>query len=75
MKDDFFEFLVATDQVDEFLGLKDEYKDIDKEITEIEKYILRLERNGIYTDYQKEDLEFNKKRLKELKNIKKEQQR
>ena len=75
MKDDFFEFLVATDQVDEFLGLKDEYKDIDKEIKEIEEYILRLERNGIYTDYQKEDLEFNKKRLKELKNIKKEQQR
>ena len=75
MKDDFFEFLVATDQVDEFLGLKDEYNDIDKEIKEIEKYILRLERNGIYTDYQKEDLEFNKKRLKELKNIKKEQQR
>ena len=75
MKDEFFEFLVATDQVDEFLGLKDEYKDIDKEIKEIEEYILRLERNGIYTDYQKEDLEFNKKRLKELKNIKKEQQR
>ena len=75
MKDDFFEFLVATDQVDEFLGLKDEYKDIDKEITEIEEYILRLERNGIYTNYQKEDLEYNKKRLKELKNIKKEQQR
>ena len=73
MKDDFFEFLVATDQVDDFLGLKDEYKDIDKEIKEIEEYILRLERNGIYTDYQKEDLEFNKKRLKELKNIKKEQ--
>ena len=75
MKDDFLDFLIATDQIDEFLGLKDEYKDIDKEIKEIEEYILRLERNGIYTDYQKEDLEFNKKRLKELKNIKKEQQR
>ena len=73
MKDDFFEFLVATDQVDDFLGLKDEYKDIDKEIKEIEEYILRLERNGIYTDYQKADLEFNKNRLKELQNIKQEQ--
>ena len=45
------------------------YKDIDKEIREIEEYILRLESNGIYTDYQKEDLEYNKKRLEELRKI------
>jgi len=49
-----------------------EINDIKKEIKEIEEYISRLENNGIYTDYQKEDLEFNKKRLKEL--IKKEQE-
>lgn len=45
----------------DFIELKNDYKDIDKEIREIEEYILRLENNGIYTDYQKEDLEYNKK--------------
>ena len=37
----------------DFIELKNDYKDIDKEIREIEEYILRLESNGIYTDYQK----------------------
>ncbi len=53
----------------DFIELKNYYKDIDKEIREIEEYILRLESNGIYTDYQKEDLEYNKKRLEELRKI------
>lgn len=53
----------------DFIELKNDYKDIDKEIREIEEYILRLESNGIYTDYQKEDLEYNNKRLEELRKI------
>lgn len=53
----------------DFIELKNDYKDIDKEIREIEEYILRLESNGIYTDYQKEDLKYNKKRLEELRKI------
>ena len=41
MNDDFYNFLVATDQLDEFLGLKDEV--LDKEIKETEDYISKLE--------------------------------
>ena len=43
MNDDFYNFLVATDQLDEFLGLKDEA--LDKEIKETEDYMKKAEEN------------------------------
>lgn len=73
MNDDFFNYLVATDELDDFLGLKDEFKTkeaIDKEIEEIKIYNQRLNDNGIYTDWQKKDLEYNKNRLKQLEELK-----
>ena len=72
MNDDILDYLIATDNLDEFLGIKDEYRDIDKEIKDTEEYISRLEHNGIYTKFQKEDLEYNKKLLEELKKKAKE---
>lgn len=66
--DDMLDYLIATDTIDEFLG-NDPAEDIKKEIYEIEKYIKNLEKNGIYTEWQKKDLEYNKKRLEELKNM------
>ena len=68
MNEGFYNFLVATDQLDEFLGLKDEA--LDKEIEETEDYISKLEKFGIHTDFQKEDLKYNKTRLEELKRMK-----
>ena len=68
MNEGFYNFLVATDQLDEFLGLKDEA--LDKEIEETEDYISKLEEFGIHTDFQKEDLKYNKTRLEELKRMK-----
>lgn len=47
-----------------------DFKSLDSEIKKIEEYIERLESNGIYTDWQKEDLKFNKNLLKKLKEIK-----
>ena len=74
MKDnELFNYLVATDELDSFLGLKDEFKTkeaVDKEIKEIEEYINRLKTNGIYTDWQKNDLMYNENRLKKLKDLK-----
>lgn len=73
LNDDFFNYLVATDELDDFLGLKDEFKTkeaIDKEIEEIKIYNQRLNDNGIYTDWQKKDLEYNKNRLKQLEELK-----
>ena len=72
MNDDFYNFLVATDQLDEFLGLKDEA--LDKEIKDTEDYISKLEEFGIQTDFQEQDLKYNKQRLEELKKIKNESQ-
>lgn len=72
MNDDFYNFLVATDQLDEFLGLKDEA--LDKEIKETEDYISKLEEFGIYSDFQEQDLKYNKQRLEELKKRKNENQ-
>ena len=76
MKDnELFDYLVATDELDNFLGLKDEFKtkeEIYKEINEIEEYIDRLKANGIYTDWQKNDLKYNENRLKALKELKEE---
>ena len=73
MKDDkLFDYLVATDELDNFLGLKDEFKTkevIDQEIKEIEEYIDRLKTNGIYTEWQKNDLKYNENRLKALKEL------
>ena len=43
MNDDFYNFLVATDQLDEFLGLKDEA--LDKEIKDTEDYMKKAEEN------------------------------
>ena len=65
MNDDFYNFLVATNQLDEFLGIKDEA--LDKEIKETEDYISKLEEFGIHTDFQDQDLKYNKQRLDELK--------
>ena len=65
INDDFYNFLVATDQLDEFLGLKDEA--LDKEIKETEDYISKLEEFGIHSKFQEQDLKYNKQRLKELK--------
>ena len=65
MNDDFYNFLVATDQLDEFLGLKDEA--LDKEIKETEDYISKLEEFGIHSDFQEQDLKYNRQRLEELK--------
>lgn len=66
--DDLLDFLIATDQIDDFLGNdKSKKEEIKKEIKKIEEYIKRLESNGIYTDWQRKDLEYNKKRLNELK--------
>ena len=48
MNEDFYNFLVATDQLDEFLGLKDEA--LDKEIEETEDYISKLEELMSNTD-------------------------
>ena len=73
MKDDLLDYLITTDTLDDFLGLKEEYKEaeaIDKEIKEIENYIKKLKNNGILTDWQKKDLEYNENRLKELRNLK-----
>jgi cell fate (sporulation/competence/biofilm development) regulator YmcA (YheA/YmcA/DUF963 family) len=67
--DKLFNYLVATDQVDEFCRLKDEYKskkDIEREIDETKTHIKRLKEQGIYTDWQKKDLKYNEQRLKEL---------
>ena len=53
--------------------LKKEFKtieSIDKEINEIEVYIERLKSNGIYTDWQKQDLQYNENRLKALNELK-----
>lgn len=49
---------------------ENDLKNIDEEIRKTEEYIKRLESNGIYTDWQKEDLKFNKNLLKELKELK-----
>ena len=65
--DDLLDYLIATDTIDEFLG-NDNQEQIKKEIKEIEEYIKRLETNGIYTEWQKKDLEYNKRKLAELKN-------
>ena len=65
INDYFYNFLVATDQLDEFLGLKDEA--LDKEIKETEDYISKLEEFGIHSKFQEQDLKYNKQRLKELK--------
>ena len=70
MNDDFYNFLVATDQLDEFLGLKDEA--LDKEIKETEDYISKLEEFGIHSDFQEQDLKYNTQRLEELKKRKNE---
>ena len=70
MNDDFYNFLVATDQLDEFLGLKDEA--LDKEIKETEDYISKLEEFGIHSDFQEQDLKYIKQRLEELKKRKNE---
>lgn len=72
MKDDFYNFLVATDQLDEFLGLKDEA--LDKEIKETEDYISKLEEFRIHSNFQEQDLKYNKQRLEELKKRKNENQ-
>lgn len=42
---------------------------LSKEIEEIEKYIERLKKHGIYTEWQKKDLEYNQNRLSELKRL------
>ncbi len=57
----------------DFSELKNEFKtmeSIDKEINEIEVYIEKLKSNGIYTDWQKQDLQYNENRLKALKKLK-----
>jgi len=57
----------------DFSELKNEFKtmeSIDKEINEIEVYIERLKSSGIYTDWQKQDLQYNENRLKALKKLK-----
>lgn len=64
--DDLLDYLIATDTIDEFLG-NDNKEQIKKEIKETEEYIKRLETNGIYTEWQKKDLEYNKRKLAELK--------
>ena len=70
MNEEFYNYLVATDQLDEFLGLKDEA--LDKEIKDTEDYISKLEEFGIQTDFQEQDLKYNKQRLEELKKRKNE---
>ena len=72
MNDDFYNFLVATDQLDEFLGLIDEA--LDREIKETEDYISKLEEFGIHSKFQEQDLKYNKQRLEELKKRKNENQ-
>lgn len=59
--------------MNDFSDLKKEFKtieSIDKEINEIEVYIERLKSNGIYTDWQKQDLQYNENRLKALNELK-----
>lgn len=59
--------------MNDFSELKNEFKtieSIDKEINEIEIYIERLKSNGIYTDWQKQDLQYNTNRLNALKELK-----
>ena len=64
---------MIDNKIDDFSNLKDEFKTIEsinKEISEIEVYIKRLQSNGIYTDWQKKDLQYNENRLKALKVLK-----
>ena len=59
--------------MNDFSELKKEFKtieSIDKEINEIEVYIERLKSNGIYTDWQKQDLQYNTNKLNALKELK-----
>ena len=59
--------------MNDFSELKNKFKtieSIDKEINEIEVYIERLKSNGIYTDWQKQDLQYNTNRLNALKELK-----
>lgn len=64
--DDLLDYLIATDTIDEFLE-NDNKEQIKKKIKETEEYIKRLVTNGIYTEWQKKDLEYNKRKLAELK--------
>ena len=59
--------------MNDFSELKKEFKtieSIDRELNEIEVYIERLKSNGIYTDWQKQDLQYNENRLKALNELK-----
>ena len=59
--------------MNDFSELEKEFKtieSIDRELNEIEVYIERLKSNGIYTDWQKQDLQYNKNRLKALNELK-----
>lgn len=59
--------------MNDFSELKNKFKtieSIDKEINEIEVYIERLKSNGIYTDWQKQDLQYNTNKLNALKELK-----
>ncbi len=59
--------------MNDFSELEKEFKtieSIDREINEIEVYIERLKSNGIYTDWQKQDLQYNENRLKALNELK-----
>ena len=59
--------------MNDFSELENEFKtieSIDRELNEIEVYIERLKSNGIYTDWQKQDLQYNENRLKALKELK-----
>lgn len=62
--------------LDEIIGFdpfeitEKDYENKDAEIQKIEEYIKRLKQSGIYTDWQKSDLEYNQNLLKELKEFK-----
>jgi len=59
--------------MNDFSELKKEFKTIEsinKEINEIEVYIERLKSNGIYTVWQKQDLQYNENKLKALNELK-----
>jgi|Cm1ome_4_1110797.scaffolds.fasta_scaffold00125_10 hypothetical protein len=59
--------------MNDFSELEKEFKtieSIDRELNEIEVYIERLKSNGIYTDWQKQDLQYNENRLKALNELK-----
>lgn len=67
---------IKNSSIEEIFGFdlfslnENDYKKIDEKIKKIEEYISKLNELGVYSDWQKKDLEFNQNLLTELKKIK-----